>query len=151
MFNGKVLKFIITKESKKLRAMIVEQEGVISVVVYCKQRTLMAAQLEKAKFGGELTDAGDDAGDDLAKKARDLDVKEGDAMSKDADKEGEATAAAAQTEDAADSASDVKKGKEPEKGAEPTKMQILQWRAEGMAESLAEDELEHFIMPPDFR
>ncbi len=147
MFNGKVLKFIITKESKKLRAMIVEQEGVISVVVYCKQRTLMAAQLEKAKFGGELTNAGDD----LAKKVRKLDVKEGDAMSKDADKEGEATAAAAQTEDAADSASDVKKGKEREKGAEPTKMQILQWRAEGMAESLAEDELEHFIMPPDFR
>ncbi|KAK4694003.1 hypothetical protein P7C71_g3498, partial [Lecanoromycetidae sp. Uapishka_2] len=200
MYNGKVLKFVVQKGKSGLQAMIVEQEGVISAVVYCKQRTLMAAQLEKGKFGGELeVDSGKkkeeatDSSEGLTGELVNLDLKggqettpkdpkdgnvtsatdqeEGDTTSATGTKEGEdtsandpqdgeATNATDKTEEDATLGTDSKgKGKDLEaNGAEAeqpenkgiTKVRILQLRAEGMAEGMAEDELKDFIMPKDF-
>ena len=171
MFNAKVLKYVVTSE-KKLRALIVEQEGIVSAVVYCKQRTLMAAQLGKDQSSKELAD-GENG---LARQVHDVDVGKGDAITMDApEKEGD-LAAESDNENDSDTTEPTDEGdselgntqndgpaengasefdhnktsRRAERASGPTKLQILQWRAEGMAESLAENELKDFIMPPDF-
>jgi len=156
MFNGKVLKFIIEKGRSGLRAMIVEQEGVISAVVYCKQRTLMAAQLEKGKFERELADEGEN----LAREVGGMGLKDGDADATCDPNDGQATAATDHKDgDATPETDTTDKDKDPEasngkakkpEDVKPTKMLILQWRAEGMADEMANDELKDFIMPKDF-
>lgn len=158
--------------------MIVEQEGMISAVVYCKQRILMAAQLEKVKFGGELegnfgkAEEATGAGEKLAGKTAAVDVRDEEetaiASSKGGDED--ATSATVKTDDDTNLEIDTtgkdeqvegddEKDKEPEasnaKGKEPKtdkipKVHILQLRAEGMAEEMADDELKDFIMPKDF-
>lgn len=123
--------------------MIVEQEGVISAVVYCKQRTLMAAQMEKLKLGeelepefgkskGEATDAGEalagktaelgvkdgeasNAGDVLAGKVAGLDVKDGEETATADSKDGDDTSATVKAEeDGTSKTATEDNGKQPE-------------------------------------
>ena len=163
-----MLKLVIKADEKGLESMFVEQDDFVGVLVYVKERTLIAALKKKRDFAGET--------DDLAKMIQRLDLKEGDDTGRTAKEDGNAIDAKGGKEgtttgetvekDGGDpgETGSVKgvepeqmseaKGKEPakddSKGYKPGKMRILELRAEAIAEALAEGELKDFHMPKGF-
>lgn len=129
--------------------MIVEQDGVMSAVVYCKDDTLIAAQLPKASFPSN---------DDLVGKALNLELKQNDPaigqIDSGEDGSDESDETGTETEDGASSDSKGK-GKAHSEDSEqeeskPSKIRILELRAEAIAEVMVEDELKDFVMPKGF-
>ena len=167
-FQGKVLKLVIKADEKGLESMFIEQDDFVGVVVHVKERTLIAALKKKGDFAGET--------DDLAKMVQGLDLKEGDATGGTAKKDGNATDpkggkegtttdGAVEEDGGNPGETGSVKGVEPEevskgngkepakddsKGYKPSKIRILELRAEAIAEALAEGELKDFYMPKDF-
>ena len=142
-FGGKVLQVVIKTGNTGLKSMIVEQDNFVGAVVYVKETTLLAALLEKEKFADEQ--------DDLAMKVQGLKVKDGDEGETGAnDEEDAGEIGSIKSADEGDPSEG--KGKEPatadSKDGKPTKMRILEIRAEAIAEGLAEGELKEFKMPP---
>lgn len=163
-----MLKLVIKADEKSLESMFVEQDDFVGVLVYVKERTLIAALKKKRDFAGET--------DNLAKMIQRLDLKEGDDTGRTAKEDGNATDAKGGKEgtttgetvekDGGDPGETVSvkgvepeqvseaKGKEPakddSKGYKPGKMRILELRAEAIAEALAEGELKDFHMPKGF-
>ena len=144
-----MLKVVTRSDGKGLKSMIVEQDGVVSAVVYCKDDTLIAAQLPKASFPSN---------DDLVSKGQNLELKENDPaigqIENGEDGSDESDETGTETEDGASSDS---KGKgnahskdSEEEEKKPSKVRILELRAEAVAEVMVEDELKDFVMPKDF-
>ena len=129
--------------------MIVEQDDIVSVVVYCKDDTLIAAQLPKDSFPSD---------DDLLAKPQKLELENNDpAIGQTHENEGDASDEISVVEDEDGvSNSSKRKGKacsEDTTGEEenkPSKLRILELRAEAIAEVMVEDELKDFVMPKDF-
>ena len=145
-----MLKVVTRDDGKGLKSMIVEQDDVVSAVVYCKNDTLIAAQLPKASFPSN---------DDLIGKAQNHESTNNDPATAKTenreDKPDESDDTGTETEDGA-STNSKGKGKarseldsEEEKN-KPSKLRILELRAEAIAEVMAEDELKNFVMPKDF-
>ena len=146
-FGGRVLKITIRGDGKGLKSMIVEQDDIVSAVVYCKDGTLIAAQLPKASFPSN---------DDLIGKAQDLELGNDDpVIGPIHENEGDASdESVVESEDRASNSSKGK-GKDRSEDAEeeenkPSKLRILELRAEAIAEVMVEDELKDFVMPKDF-
>ena len=145
-----MLKVVTSSDGKGLKSMIVEQDNVVSAVVYCKDDTLIAAQLPKASFPSN---------DDLVGKAQNHESTNNDpATAKTENGEDESDGsddAGTETEDGASTNSNGK-GKarsqldSEEEENKPSKVRILELRAEAIAEVMAEDELKDFVMPKDF-
>lgn len=141
-----MLKVVTRSDGKGLKSMVVEQDNVVSAVVYCKDDTLIAAQLPKAFFPSN---------DDLVGKAEKLDIKEHDLAKGQIESEEDGSdESGAETGDGASSDS---KGKgrasseeSEDEGNKPPKVRILELRAEAIAEVMVEDELKDFVMPKDF-
>ena len=141
-----MLKVITRSDGKGLKSMVVEQDDVVSAVVYCKDDTLIAAQLSKASFPSH---------DDLVGKTEKLDLKENDpAIGQIESEEDGSDESGADTGDGAstDSKGKGKARSEDSEGEEnkPSKVRILELRAEAIAEVMVEDELKDFVMPKDF-
>ena len=144
-----MLKVITRSDGKELKSMIVEQDGVVSAVVSCKDDTLIAAQLPKASFPPH---------DDLVGKAQNLDLKENDLaigqIENGEDGSDESDETGTEIEDGASSDSKGKGKAHSEDSEEdetkPSKVRILELRAEAVAEVMVEDELKDFVMPKDF-
>ncbi|KAL2044825.1 hypothetical protein N7G274_002600 [Stereocaulon virgatum] len=167
-FQGKVVQFVVNDDDSGLVSMYVDQDDHVGVVVYVKERLLIAALKEKRNLRGET--------DELAKLIKGLNLEEEDATDA-KETEGGATDAKGGTEGAATDGSVEKGGADPEepssvqsvesedetegKGKEPanedpkpkkpSKMRILELRAEAIAEALADGELKYFRMPKDFQ
>ena len=141
-----MLKVIIRGDGKGLKSMIVEHDDVVSVVVYCKDDTLIAAQLPKDSFPSS---------DDLVGKAHNLELRENDsAIGQIENKEDESDESGVEDEDGVSNSSKGK-GKARSEDTEeeenkPSKIRILELRAEAIAEVMLEDELKDFVMPKDF-
>jgi hypothetical protein len=167
-FQGKVFQFVVKDDDSGLYSMFVDQDDHVGVVVYVKERLLIAALKEKRNLKGET--------DELAKLIKGLnleeegatDAKEKEGVTTDAKdgKEGTTTGETIEKAgDHSDKSSSVKgvesedltdgKGKEPanedSKPKKPSKIRILELRAEAMAEALVEGELKDFRMPKDFQ
>ena len=134
-------------DGKGLKSMIVEQDDIVSAVVYCKDDTLIAAQLPKDSFPSD---------DDLIGKAQNLGLRDNDPVIGQIHENegGSSDESSVEDEDGASSSSKGK-GKVRSEDAEeeenkPSKVRILELRAEAMAEVLVEDELKDFVMPKDF-
>ena len=145
-FGGKVLKVIIRGDGKGLKSIIVEQDDVVSVVVYCKDDTLIAAQLPKDSFPPS---------DDLFRKAQDLELRDNNSAIGQIENEGdESDESAVEDEDGASNSSKGKgkaRSDDTEEGEnKPSRIRILELRAEAIAEVMVEDELKDFVMPKDF-
>ena len=149
-FGGRVLKVIIRSDGKGLKSMIVEQDDIVSAVVYCKDDTLIAAQLPKASFPSN---------DDLIGNIQNLDLKDNDpTIGQIHENEGAASddSSVDENEDGASNSSSKGKGKArsedttDEEENKPSKIRILELRAEAIAEVMVEDELKDFVMPKDF-
>ena len=149
-FGGRVLKVIIRDDGKGLKSMIVEQDDIVSVVVYCKDDTLIAAQLPKDSFPSD---------DDLLAKAQKQELEindpaigqthenEGDASDESSVDEGEDRASNSSSKGKSKARSEDTTNEEENK---PSKLRILELRAEAIAEVMVEDELKDFVMPKDF-
>ena len=141
-----MLKVITRSDGKGLKSMVVEQDDVVSAVFYCKDDTLIAAQLPKASFHSN---------DDLVGKAKTFDSKGNDPAIGQIENEGDGSdESGVETEDGA-STDSKGKGKARSEDSEeeenkPSKVRILELRAEAIAEVMAEDELKDFVMPKDF-
>ena len=126
--------------------MIVEQDDVMSAVVYCKDDTLIAAQLPKDSFPSS---------DDLFGKIQNIELRDNDSAIGQIENEGdESDESGIEDEDGASSNSKGK-GKARSEDTEeeenmPSKIRILELRAEAIAEVMVEDELKDFVMPKDF-
>ena len=145
-----MLKVIIRGDGKGLKSMIVEQDDIVSAVVYCKDDTLIAAQLPKASFPSN---------DDLIGNTQNLDLKNNDpTIGQIHENEGAASddSSVDGNEDGASNSSSKGKGKArsedttDEEENKPSKIRILELRAEAIAEVMVEDELKDFVMPKDF-
>ena len=144
-----MLKVVTRSDGKGLKSIIVEQDGVVSAVVYCKDDTLIAAQLPKASFPSH---------DDLVGKIQNLELEENDPATgqreNGEDGSNESDETGTETEDGASSDSKGKGKAHSEDSEEdetkPSKVRILELRAEAVAEVMVEDELKHFVMPKDF-
>ena len=141
-----MLKVITRSDGKGLKSMVVEQDDVVRAVVYCKDDTLIAAQLPKASFPSN---------DDLVGKAKNLDLKGNDPAIGQIENEGDgADESGTETEDGASNDSKGKGRARSEDSAKeedkPSKVRILELRAEAIAEVMVEDELKDFVMPKDF-
>ena len=126
--------------------MIVEQDDIVSAVVHCKDDTLIAAQLPKDSFPSS---------DDLVGKAQNLELKDNDPAIRQIESEGDASDESGVENE--DGASNSSKGKgkarsddTEEEENKPSKVRILELRAEAIAEVMVEDELKDFVMPKDF-
>ena len=141
-----MLKVITRSDGKGLKSMVVEQDDVVSAVVYCKDDTLIAAQLPKASFPSN---------DDLVGKAKTFDSEINDPAIGQIEYEGDGSdGSGVETEDGA-STDGKGKGKarsedSMEEENKPSKVRILELRAEAIAEVMVEDELKDFVMPKDF-
>ena len=141
-----MLKVIVRGDGKGLKSMIVEQDDVVSAVVYCKDDTLIAAQLPKDSFPPN---------DELIWKAQNPELKDKDPAIGQIENEGDKSDESAIEDE--DGASNSSKGKgkacseDTEEEAQiPSKVRILELRAEAIAEVVVEDELKDFVMPKDF-
>ena len=141
-----MLKVSTRGDGKGLKSMIVEQDDVVSAVVYCKDDTLIAAQLPKGSFPSS---------DDLIGKVQNLELSNSDPaigqIENEVDKSDES---GVESEDG-DSNNSKGKGKARSEDTEeeenkPSKIRILELRAEAIAEVMVEDELKDFMMPKDF-
>ncbi len=141
-----MLKVSIRGDSKGLKSMIVEQDDVVSAVVYCKDDTLIAAQLPKDSFPSS---------DDLVGTAQNPDLRGNDpAIGQIENEEAASDESGVESEDGASNNSKGK-GKPRAEDTEdeedkPSKVRILELRAEAIAEVMVEDELKDFMMPKDF-
>ena len=141
-----MLKVITRSDGKGLKSMVVEQDDVVSAVVYCKDDTLIAAQLPKDSIPSN---------DDLVGKDQKLELEESDPAMGHAKNEGDGSdESGAETEDGASSDSKGKGRARSEDSEEEeiktSKVRILELRAEAIAEAMVEDELKDFVMPKDF-
>lgn len=141
-----MLKVITRDDGKGLKSMIVEQDNVVSAVVYCKDDTLIAALLPKDSVPSS---------DDLVGKAQNLDLKVNDPAMGGAESEvASSDESIAETEDGASNNSKgkgkVRSEEAEEEESKPSKVRILELRAEAIAEVMVEDELKDFVMPKDF-
>ena len=148
-FGGRVLKVFTRGDGKGLKSMIVEQDEIVGVVVYCKDDTLIAAQLPKDSFPSD---------DDLLAKPQKLELDNNDAaIGQIHGNQGDASdeSSVDEDEDGASNSS-KRKGKSrsedttDEEENKPSRMRILELRAEAIAEVMVEDELKDFVMPKDF-
>ena len=178
-FQGKVVQFIVEDDDSGLVSMFVEQDDHVGAVVYVKERLLIAALKEKRNLIGETDELAklikdldleeEDATD--AKEEEEgviADAKENEGVTTNAKdgKEGTTTGGTIEKQgvdpEESSSVRDVEsedetdgKGKEPatddSKPKKPSKIRILELRAEAMAEALADGELKDFRMPKDFQ
>ncbi|KAL9099837.1 MAG: hypothetical protein Q9163_004713 [Psora crenata] len=130
----KTLKVDVKADGTGLRSLIVELDGVVSVLRLIIPRLLVAAQLESAKFAGET--------DELSARIAGLaggDREGGDGHGRSAD--GVETNGDGGTGggDAAADAGDKDVAKNDNAPKKLSKMRILELKAEGMAESLADE------------
>ena len=170
----KTLKTVIKHDGSGLKSMIVQMDGVVSAVTEVlpkgrQERLLIAAQLEVESFAGERDEvaariAGLERGKGREDGREDGNAKRGDAKSGGraggVAEEGDVQPTNLENEGETASLSTDPKGKKVEyeansgdsdQGSEenPSKTRILELKAEGMAEALAED-LPNFRMPDSF-
>lgn len=164
--NGKTLKVVISQDGKCLHHMVVQVDDMISAIYYVKEKTLLAAQMEKEKFTGET--------DEISAMFLDLQVRNridgGATKAANSTKARATTATNAKTE--GDENALVSEQSEPETvehesssakdddaasspsspNSELSKIRILEIRAEAMAEAFREDVCgPNFKMPAEFR
>jgi len=166
--NGKTLKVVITKDGRGLHHMVVQVDDMISAIYNVKEKTLLAAQMEKGKFAGET--------DEISAMFQDLivgngsntgatkansDTKDGKPTATDAKDEGEDPKNVAASERSGpetpenrgqDPKKDVAASSSPLPKPQLSKIRILEIRAETMAEAFKEDICGPiFKMPAEFR
>lgn len=155
--NGQTLKVVITMDGHSLHHMVVQVDDMISAIHLVKERTLLAAQMEKGNFAGET--------DEISAMFQDLELgKVGDtaATKANSDAKDEATTATDAKDKEEDPEMPETKGKGPENNAATSsstrpkarlsKIRILEIRAEAMAEAFKEDICgPNFKMPAEFR
>lgn len=164
--NGKTLKVVITKDGKSLHHMIVQVDDMVSAIYNVKEKTLLAAQMEKGNFVAET--------DEISAMFLDLDVRNGkdttkpengtrvgDTTTLNAKNEGreaESTTSSEQSEqgtvehESRSSEYDDCASSSSSPIAKLSKIRILEIRAEAMAEAFREDICGPlFKMPAEFR
>ena len=131
----KTLRVKLTADGRSLQQLTVEMEGMVSVMRLIIPRLLIAAQLESSKFGGET--------DEVSARMESAPVQEnGDGPSVDGDSEGRDDGATRSPSTRSGSQSEsMQEGAIVEETVEnkPSKMRILELKAEGMAEFLADE------------
>lgn len=161
--NGKTLKVVITKDSKRLHHMVVQVDDMISAIYYVKEKTLLAAQMEKAKFAGET--------DEISAMFLDQQVRNGSdriATKAENNTKARATTAANAKDDGNEDAEQSERepvehkinnledddtaSSSSSQKIKLSKIRILEVRAEAMAEAFREDVCgPSFKMPAEFR
>lgn len=166
--NGKTLEVVITKDGKGLHHMIVQVDDMISAIYYVKEKTLLAAQMEKIKFAGETDEIsamlhGLDLGtpSDAGNGTAESDARKGETTVTNAKDQGADFENGSLSEGSeVGTAGNKGKGSEHDAAAHSSssskvqlsKIRILEIRAETMAEALKEDICgPDFKMPPEFR
>lgn len=166
--NGKTLKVVITKDGKSLHHMVVQVDDMVSAIYNVKEKTLLAAQMEKGNFVGETDELsamflGLDARDSKGRGTSipENGTKAGDTTTLNAKNEGreaESTISSEQSEqgtiehESRSSEYDDCASSSSSPTAKLSKIRILEIRAEAMAEAFREDICGPlFKMPAEFR
>jgi len=145
--NGKTLKVVVGEGGKELQSMVVQVDDMISAVCCVKERTLLAAQMEKEGFEGEMDEVAASFSNDGLDDAESAKVSgiEGDEQQ---DGEDDVPLEESEPKEAVES-----KPEDPSavvstspSDAKLSKIRILEIRAETMAKEFAEE-----ICGPDFR
>lgn len=143
---------MVTEDGRGLHCLIVQVGDLVGAVTHVREGTLLAALKGKGEFAGErdevagrIKGAGVSKGGEVAAGVKDGEVAKGSEI---AEVDGGSRAEGSDGED------EEGKGKgkevEVEEGEKPSKMQILVWRSEGMAEYMANELGPKFKIPKGF-
>ncbi len=157
--NGKTLKVVISKDGKGLHHMVVQVDDMVSAIYYVKEKTLLAAQMEKENFAGET--------DEISAMFLDLDMRNGsdsgttkaengtkarDTTAPDAKVGGTGPKNAIVSEQSEHDVIDDAASSSSPTEAKLSKIRILEIRAQTMAEAFQEDVCGPSLkMPAEFR
>ncbi|KAL9128519.1 MAG: hypothetical protein Q9217_002815 [Psora testacea] len=131
----RTLKVDMKPDGTGLRSLVVELDGIVSVLRLIIPRLLVAAQLETAKFAGETDEVSIRIGNLKIDNGEDEDRESASSFEYHRGGEGEESESGGATQNGDDAT--TKDGSDAVK--KPGKMRILELKAEGMAEYLADE------------